>query len=45
MSLPSEQNWLVLNNLITDLIKRGYQIPQGTNPELVLIKETLPIQI
>ena len=41
MSLPSEQNWLVLNNLITDLIKRGYQIPQGINPEMGLIRSTI----
>ena len=26
MSLPSEQNWLVLQRLITDLAKKGYEI-------------------
>ena len=27
MSLPSEQNWLVLQKLLTDLNKKGYKIP------------------
>ncbi len=38
MSLPSEQNWLVLYNLISDLSKKGYEIPQGINPEMGLIR-------
>lgn len=41
MSLPSEQNWLVLNNLISDLSKKGYEIPEGVNPEMGLIRSTI----
>ena len=41
MSLPAEQNWLVLNNLITDLSKKGYKIPDGINPEMGLIRSTV----
>ncbi len=41
MSLPSEQNWLVLNHLITDLSKKGYDIPSGINPEMGLIRSTI----
>ncbi len=41
MSLPSEQNWLILNNLITDLTKKGYEIPSGINPEMGLIRSTI----
>ena len=41
MSLPSEQNWLVLNHLITDLTKRGHDIPSGINPEMGLIRSTI----
>ena len=41
MSLPSEQNWLVLHNLITDLNKKGYEIPSGINPEMGLIRSTI----
>ena len=29
MSLPSEQNWLIVFNLLTDLNKKGYDIPKG----------------
>ncbi len=36
MSLPSEQNWLVLQHLIIDLTKKGYEIPSGINPEMGL---------
>ena len=36
MSLPSEQNWLVLNHLIADLNKKGYKLPNGINPEMGL---------
>lgn len=35
MSLPSEQNWLIVFNLLTDLNKKGYDIPKGISPELV----------
>ena len=41
MSLPSEQNWLVLYNLISDLSKKGYEIPQGINPEMGLIRSSI----
>ena len=41
MSLPSEQNWLILQNLITDLNKKGYDIPNGVNPEMGLIRSSI----
>ncbi|SDA37871.1 DUF2096 domain-containing protein [Methanobrevibacter millerae] len=41
MSLPSEQNWLVLFNLISDLTQRGYEIPEGINPEMGLIRSSI----
>ena len=41
MSLPSEQNWLVLHHLITDLNQKGYEIPKGINPEMGLIRSSI----
>ena len=41
MSLPSEQNWLVLHNLISDLRKKGHEIPSGINPEMGLIRSSI----
>ena len=41
MSLPSEQNWLVLHNLIKDLTEKGYEIPSGINPEMGIIRSTI----
>ena len=41
MSLPAEQNWLVLFNLISDLTKKGYEIPSGINPEMGLIRSSV----
>ncbi len=41
MSLPSEQNWLVLQRFITDLAKKGYEIPKGINPEMGLIRSSI----
>ncbi|MBR4446977.1 DUF2096 domain-containing protein [Methanobrevibacter sp.] len=41
MSLPSEQNWLILNHLIKDLTKKGYKIPDGINPEMGIIRSTI----
>jgi hypothetical protein len=41
MSLPAEQNWLVLHHLITDLTKKGYVIPDGINTEMGLIRSTI----
>ena len=41
MNMPSEQNWLVLHNLLTDLTKKGYNIPNGINPEMGLIRSSI----
>ena len=41
MSLPSEQNWLVLHHLLIELKNKGYQIPDGINPEMGLIRSTI----
>jgi hypothetical protein len=41
MSLPSEQNWLILQHLLSDLNKKGYEIPKGVNPEMGLIRSTI----
>lgn len=41
MSLPSEQNWLIVFNLLTDLTKKGYDIPKGISPELGLIRSSI----
>ena len=41
MNLPSEQTWLVLQHLITDLTKKGYEIPNGINPEMGLIRSSI----
>ena len=41
MSLPSEQNWLVLYNLISDLSKKGYDIPKGVNAEMGIIRSSI----
>ena len=41
MGLPSEQTWLVLNNLIRDLRSKDYEIPDGINPEMGLIRSTI----
>lgn len=41
MSLPSEQNWLVLVKLLTDLKKKGFEIPEGFNSELSLIRSSI----
>lgn len=41
MSLPSEQNWLILQNLISDLTKKGHEIPDGINPEMGLIRSSI----
>lgn len=41
MSLPSEQNWLVLQHLLSDLHKKGYEIPKGINPEMGLIRSSI----
>ena len=41
MSLPSEQTWLVLNNLIRDLKSKDYEIPDGINPEMGIIRSTI----
>ncbi|WP_405293219.1 DUF2096 family protein [Methanobrevibacter sp.] len=41
MSLPSEQNWLVLNNLIKDLTEKGHKIPTGINSEMGIIRSSI----
>lgn len=41
MSLPSEQNWLVLNHLLKDLTRKGHKIPSGINPEMGIIRSTI----
>ena len=41
MSLPVEQNWLVVFNLISDLTQKGYDIPNGINPEMGLIRSSI----
>lgn len=41
MNLPSEQNWLVLNHLITDLKQKGHKVPSGINPEMGLIRSSI----
>ena len=41
MSLPSEQNWLVLNHLIKDLTRKGYKIPSVINPEMGIIRSSI----
>jgi hypothetical protein len=41
MSLPSEQNWLVLHHLISDLTQKGYEIPKEINPEMGLIRSSI----
>ena len=41
MSLPSEQNWLILQHLITDLTKKGYEMPDGINSEMGLIRSSI----
>ena len=41
MSLPSEQNWLVNHHLLTDLSKKGYDIPKGVNAEMGIIRSSI----
>ena len=41
MSLPSEQNWLIVFNLISDLSQKGYEIPKGINPEMGIIRSSI----
>ena len=36
MSLPSEQNWLVLQHLISDLTKKGYEFYSATDTEVAI---------
>ncbi|MCC7553504.1 MAG: DUF2096 domain-containing protein [Methanobacteriaceae archaeon] len=41
MSLPSEQNWLVNVNLLTDLKKKGYEIPNYINKDIALARSSI----
>ena len=41
MNVPSEQNWLVLVKLLTDLKKKGYEIPDENNSDLALARSSI----
>jgi hypothetical protein len=41
MSLPSEQNWLIIVNLLTDLKKRGYSVPKSINKDIGLARSSI----
>ncbi|MDL2246395.1 DUF2096 domain-containing protein [Methanobrevibacter sp. OttesenSCG-928-K11] len=41
MSLPSEQNWLIIVNLLTDLKKKGYAIPNSINKDIGLARSSI----
>ncbi|MCF0226882.1 MAG: DUF2096 domain-containing protein [Methanobrevibacter sp.] len=41
MNVPSEQNWLVLVKLLTDLKKKGYEIPDEHNSDLALARSSI----
>lgn len=41
MNVPSEQNWLVLVKLLTDLKKKGYEIPDEFNSDLALARSSI----
>lgn len=41
MNVPSEQNWLVLVKLLTDLKKKDYEIPKGFNSDLALARSSI----
>lgn len=41
MSLPSEQNWLIIVNLLTDLKKKGYDIPDYINKDVALARSSI----
>ena len=43
MNLPSEQIWLVLVKLLTDLKKKNYQIPNEFNSDLALARSSINI--
>lgn len=43
MSLPSEQTWLILVDLLTDLNKKGFNIPKDINSELGLIRSSINV--
>ena len=36
-----KKDWLIVFNLLTDLNKKGYDIPKGINPELGLIRSSI----
>jgi len=41
MILPVEQTWMVLLGLLTDLKKRGLEVPKGINEEMRLVKASI----
>jgi len=41
MTIPAEQTWMVLLNLLTDLKKRGLNIPRNINEEMRLVKASI----
>jgi len=41
MNLPSEQNWLINVNLLTDLKKKGYEIPNHINKNIALARSSI----
>jgi len=41
MSLPSEQNWLIIVNLLTDLKKKGYNLPKHINKDIALARSSI----
>ncbi len=40
-SLPVEQTWMVLVDLLTDLKKKDMEIPSGLNKDIQLAKTTI----
>jgi len=41
MTIPAEQTWMVLLNLLTDLKKRGLEVPKSINEEMRLVKASI----
>ncbi|MGL4670560.1 MAG: DUF2096 domain-containing protein [Methanobacteriaceae archaeon] len=41
MDLPVEQTWLILVNLLTDLKKKGIDIPNSINRDISLVKTSI----
>lgn len=41
MSLPSEQNWIINVNLLTDLKKKGHDVPSHINKNIALARSSI----